>query len=76
MNAGAMEMQCEGYLYDETTGGPDKGILPGTPFDHLPGDRILRVLRRRRNEFENRCRIISIPVLVIVQRENTGRVRS
>ena len=27
-----------GYIYDETTGDPDHGIAPGTPFDERPDD--------------------------------------
>ena len=27
-----------GYVYDPTTGDPDNGVAPGTPFSDIPAD--------------------------------------
>ena len=36
---------CEpcGYVYDPAVGDPDSGIAPGTPFEELPDDGMIKI---------------------------------
>jgi len=41
-----------GYVYDSAVGDPDGGILPGTPFEDLPGDWVCPECGAEKDMFE------------------------
>ena len=48
-----MKYSCDacGYVYDEATGEPDEGIVPGTTWDDLPGNFACPYCGAGKNEF-------------------------
>ncbi|MDR3306652.1 MAG: rubredoxin [Endomicrobium sp.] len=41
-----------GDIYDPAIGDPDKGIVPGTPFEQLPEDWVCHVCGQPKSVFE------------------------
>ncbi|MDR2811502.1 MAG: rubredoxin [Endomicrobium sp.] len=43
-----------GYIYDPAVGDPDKGIIPGTPFEQLTEDWTCPVCGQSKSVFEKK----------------------
>ncbi|MEM2881711.1 MAG: rubredoxin [Candidatus Bathyarchaeia archaeon] len=41
-----------GYIYDPEKGDPDSGVIPGTPFEDLPGDWVCPLCGAGKDSFE------------------------
>lgn len=41
-----------GYIYDPGKGNPDRGIVPGTPFNRLPDDWVCPECGAEKDKFE------------------------
>ncbi len=41
-----------GYIYDPSTGDPERGIAPGTPFEALPSDWVCPLCYTGRDGFD------------------------
>ena len=46
------ECKACGWIYDETIGDPDGGILPGTPFEDIPTDWVCPLCGVGKDDFE------------------------